>query len=137
MLFPMLILLLFIAVQDARTHRISHRSLLLFILIGYITLDYEKFDLRNHSIAFLLVLFLSMLFSIFCGLGMGDVKLLCLLAVFLLPPHVASYQIFVVSVALSGFAYALCISQGDLRQKVKIPLAPAIFFGTTLALFVK
>jgi Flp pilus assembly protein protease CpaA len=111
--------------------------LLLFIVIGFITLDYENFDLLNHSIAFLIVLFLSVLFSIFCGLGVGDVKLLSLLAVFLLPPDVASYQIFVFSVAFSGFAYALCISKGDLRQKVKIPLAPAIFIGTTLAVFVK
>jgi len=133
----LLVVLGWIAIQDAKTHRIANRILLLLVFVGFMTLDYEKFDLRNHFFAFLLVLFVSALISIFFGLGMGDVKLLSLLAIFLLPPHLGSYQIFVVSVALSGLAYALCISGGNLRKKMKIPLAPAIFIGTIVALVAK
>jgi prepilin signal peptidase PulO-like enzyme (type II secretory pathway) len=68
---------------------------------------------------------------------MGDVKLIFVLALLLLPPHVASYQLFIFTVSLSGFIYALWISRGKLRQLQQIPLAPALAVGTIVALIAK
>jgi prepilin signal peptidase PulO-like enzyme (type II secretory pathway) len=50
---------------------------------------------------------------------------------------VASYQLFIFTVSLSGFIYALWISRGKLRQMQQIPLAPAIAVGTIIALIAK
>jgi prepilin signal peptidase PulO-like enzyme (type II secretory pathway) len=68
---------------------------------------------------------------------MGDVKLMFVLALLVLPPHVTSYQLFTFTVSLSGFIYAIWISRGKLRQMQQIPLAPAIVVGTIIALIAK
>jgi Flp pilus assembly protein protease CpaA len=85
----------------------------------------------------MIVLVIGLLLSIFCGVGMGDVKLIVVLALFLLPPDLAMYQKFSLMVSLFAFAYALYLSRGRIRQSVKIPLAPAIFFGTIITLIAK
>jgi Flp pilus assembly protein protease CpaA len=126
-----------IAFEDLRTHRISNKSVLLLTLILIATLDVTDFDFKCQISASLIVLALSLALSFCCGLGMGDVKLIFVLALLLLPPHVASYQLFIFTVSLSGFIYALWISRGKLRQMQQIPLAPAIVVGTIIALIAK
>jgi Flp pilus assembly protein protease CpaA len=93
--------------------------------------------MRSQASAAVVVFILTLLLALFCGLGMGDVKLVAVLALFVLPPHVASYQIFIFSVAFSAFIYALCISRGELRKLIQIPLAPSIVFGTIITLIAK
>jgi len=126
-----------IALVDARTHRISNRSVLLLTIISLITIDTSHFSMRSQASAAVVVFILTLLLALFCGLGMGDVKLVAVLALFVLPPHVASYQIFIFSVAFSAFIYALCISRGELRKLIQIPLAPSIVFGTIITLIAK
>jgi Flp pilus assembly protein protease CpaA len=126
-----------IAFEDVRTHRISNKSVLLLFLISIATLDMTDFNFRSQISAALIVLALSLVLSFCCGLGMGDVKLTFVLALLLLPPHVASYQLFIFTVSLSGFIYALWISRGKMRQIQQIPLAPAIVVGTIVALIAK
>jgi Flp pilus assembly protein protease CpaA len=134
LLFP---ILGWIAIWDARTHRISNNSVLLLLTISLITLDTSDFNLRSQISASLIVLVLSLVLALCCGLGMGDVKLMFVLALLVLPPHVTSYQLFTFTVSLSGFIYALWISRGKLRQMQQIPLAPAIVVGTIIALIAK
>jgi Flp pilus assembly protein protease CpaA len=134
LLFP---ILGWIAIWDARTHRISNNSVLLVLTISLITLDTSDFNLRSQISASLIVLVLSLVLALCCGLGMGDVKLMFVLALLVLPPHVTSYQLFTLTVSLSGFIYALWISRGKLRQMQQIPLAPAIVVGTIIALIAK
>ena len=126
-----------IAFEDVRTHRISNKSVLLLFVISTATLDMTDFNFRSQISAALIVLALSLVLSFCCGLGMGDVKLIFVLALLLLPPHVASHQLFIFTVSLSGFIYALWISRGKLRQMQQIPLAPAIVVGTIIALIAK
>ena len=126
-----------IAVVDARTHRISNKAVAALVVTGLATIDLQNFDVGRQLKAAMFVLVIGLLLSIFCGVGMGDVKLIVVLALFLLPPELAIYQRFSLIVCLFAFAYALYLSRGKIRQSVKIPLAPAIFFGTIITLIAK
>jgi len=126
-----------IAVIDARTHRISNKAVMTLAVTGLATVDIENFDVERQLQTAMIVLVIGLLLSIFCGVGMGDVKLIVVLALFLLPPDLAMYQKFSLMVSLFAFAYALYLSRGRIRQSVKIPLAPAIFFGTIITLIAK
>ena len=126
-----------IAVIDARTHRISNKAVAALAVTGLATVDVQNFDVGRQLKAAMIVLVIGLLLSIFCGVGMGDVKLIVVLALFLLPPELAIYQRFSLIVCLFAFAYALYLSRGKIRQSVKIPLAPAIFVGTIITLIAK
>ena len=126
-----------IALTDARTHRIPNRELLILVIASVVTLNFEDYSLRNHVHISIFVIFIAIFLSSFCGLGMGDVKVLAVLSLFVLPPYFASYQIFLLVVTLTALAYSIIISGGDFRKSVQVPLAPAIFLGTLIALNVK
>ena len=126
-----------IALTDARTHRIPNRELLILVIASLVTLNFDDHSVRNHSIISIVVISVAIFLSYFCGLGMGDVKLLAVLTIFVLPPYFASYQIFLSVVTLTALAYSIIISRGDFRKSVQVPLAPAIFLGTLIALHLK
>ena len=135
---PLLLPILgWIAVIDARTHRISNKAVAALAVAGLATVDIQNFDVGRQLKAAMFVLVIGLLLSIFCGVGMGDVKLIVVLALFLLPPELAIYQRFSLIVCLFAFAYALYLSRGKIRQSLKIPLAPAIFVGTIITLIAK
>ena len=126
-----------IALTDARTHRIPNRELLILVIASLVTLNFDDHSVRNHSIISIVVISVAIFLSYFCGLGMGDVKLLAVLTIFVLPPYFASYQIFLSVVTLTALAYSIIICRGDFRKSVQVPLAPAIFLGTLIALHLK
>jgi Flp pilus assembly protein protease CpaA len=126
-----------IALTDARNHRIPNRELLILVIASFVTLNFEEYSVGNHIHIAMVVILIAIILSIFYGLGMGDVKLLAILSFFVLPPHLASYQIFLSVVTLAALAYSIIISRGDFRKSVQVPLAPAIFLGTLIALHVK
>ncbi len=126
-----------IALIDARTHRIPNREVLILAIASVATIDYADYVLINHLRACAVVLSASVFLSIFCGLGMGDVKLLGVLAMFVLPPEPGAYKVFLLTVALTASVHAFFLSRGDIRKSVDIPLAPAILLGTIIALVAK
>ena len=126
-----------IAVIDARTHRIANKAVLTLAVAGLATVDIQNFDAGKQLQAALIVLVSGLLLSMFCGVGMGDVKLTVVLALFLLPPDLANYRRFSLIVCLFALIYALYLSRGRIRQSLKIPLAPAIFIGTIITLIAK
>ena len=126
-----------IALTDARTHRIPNRELVVLVMASVVTLSFEDYSVRNHLLISIVVIFIAIVLSFFCGLGMGDVKLLAVLAFFVLPPYFASYQIFLSVVTLTALAYSIIISRGDFAKSVQVPLAPAMFLGTLIAINVK
>jgi Flp pilus assembly protein protease CpaA len=130
-------ILAWIALVDLRTHRIPNRALSILGITSLITMDVRSFTFRDHFYMTVIVLSLAIFLSIFCGLGMGDVKLLGVLAVFVLPSQAATYMIFLLTVAVSASAHALFLSRGDLRKSLQIPLAPAILCGTIATLIAK
>jgi Flp pilus assembly protein protease CpaA len=130
-------ILAWIALVDLRAHRIPNRELLILVIASVATLNFEDYSVRNHLHISIVVISVAIFLSYFCGLGMGDVKLLAVLSLFVLPPYFASYQIFLAVVTLTVLAYSIIISRGDFRKSVQVPLAPAIFLGTLIALNVK
>ena len=130
-------ILAWIALVDLRTHRIPNRQLCILGITALVTTNFEDYSIRNHLHISLIVISIAIFLSYFCGLGMGDVKLLAVLSLFVLPPYFASYQIFLLVVTLTALAYSIIISRGDFRKSVQVPLAPAIFLGTLVALLVK
>lgn len=132
-----LLILGWIALTDARTHRIPNRELVILVIASVVTLSFEDYSVRSHLLISIVVIFIAIFLSFFCGLGMGDVKLLAVLAFFVLPPYFASYQIFLSVVTLTALAYSIIISRGDFVKSVQVPLAPAIFLGTLIAINVK
>lgn len=130
-------ILAWIALVDLRTHRIPNRELLTLTIASLATTNFKNFSLHDHLYISALVLSIAITLSIFCGLGMGDVKLLGVLAIFVLPSQADSYMIFLLIVAVTATAHALFLSRGDLRKSLQIPLAPAILCGTIATLIAK
>ena len=126
-----------IALTDARTHRIPTRQLCILGITALVTTNFEDYSLRSHLHISLIVISIAIFLSYFCGLGMGDVKLLAVLALLVLPPDFARYQMFLSVVTLTALAHSIFISRGDFRKSVQVPLAPAIFFGTIATLIAK
>ena len=125
-----------IATIDLLTFRISNKSLALGALLAWPAFLFigQEFHLTLFSFAFVV-------FALFCGfaslIGMGDVKLLAVLAFLVLPPDLASYQMFLVVGGLAALVSALFISRGDFRRSLQIPLAPAISIAAIISLFAK
>jgi Flp pilus assembly protein protease CpaA len=130
-------ILAWIALVDLRTHRIPNRVVAILWITSLITIDVRSFVFREHFYITVIVLSVAMFLSIFCGLGMGDVKLLGVLASSVLPSQADTYMIFLFTVAVTASAHALLLSRGDLRKSLQIPLAPAILCGTIAALIAK
>ncbi len=130
-------ILAWIALVDLRTHRIPNREVLILALASLVTTDVKSFASRDHLYVSIIVISITIFLSIFCGLGMGDVKLLGVLAIFVLPWQANTYMIFLVTVAVTASAHAIFLSRGDLRKSLQIPLAPAIFCGTIATLIAK
>jgi Flp pilus assembly protein protease CpaA len=130
-------ILAWIALVDLRTHRIPNRAVLVLAIVSLVTTDVRSFIFPDHIYMTVIVLFVAMFLSIFCGLGMGDVKLLGVLAILVLPSEADTYMIFLFTVAVTASAHALFLSRGDLRKSLQIPLAPAILCGTIATLFAK
>ena len=130
-------ILVWIALVDLRTHRITNRAVILLAITSLATTDLKSYTFRDHICMVIIVLSVAIFLSIFCGLGMGDVKLLGVLAISVLPSQVDIYMIFLFTVAVTASAHALLISRGDLRKSLQIPLATAILCGTIVALIAK
>ncbi len=130
-------ILVWVALVDLRTHRIPNRAVAILGITSLITIDVRSFVFREHFYITVIVLSVAMFLSIFCGLGMGDVKLLGVLASSALPSQADTYMIFLFTVAVTASAHALLLSRGDLRKSLQIPLAPAILCGTIAALIAK
>ena len=135
--FVVLPILAWIALVDLRTHRIPNRALLILVIASLVTTDVRSFTFHDHLYMTVIVLSVAIFLSIFCGLGMGDVKLLGVLAIFVLPSQADTYMIFLLTVAVTASAHALFLSRGDLRKSLQIPLAPAILCGTIVTLIAK
>jgi Flp pilus assembly protein protease CpaA len=137
MQFVLVPILAWIALVDLRTHRIPNRALSILGITSLITIDVRSFVFREHFYITVIVLSVAMFLSIFCGLGVGDVKLLGVLASSVLPSQADTYMIFLFTVAVTASAHALLLSRGGLRKSLQIPLAPAILCGTIAALIAK
>jgi len=137
MMIVVLLVLSWIALIDARTHRIPNRQVFILSIASFFAASMGEYSFQDHLVATLIVLLFAGLLSIFCGLGPGDVKLLGVLAMFVLPAQASTYKIFLFTVAITATVHAVFLSRGNLRKSLQIPLAPAILCGTIAALCAK
>ena len=69
-----------------------------------------------------------------CGLGMGDMKLLTILALMLNSDPLTTFHHFGICLILCAVVYAITQTLWNRELPRKIPLAPSIFTGLTLYL---
>jgi hypothetical protein len=132
-----LAILAWIALVDLRTHRITNKAVVLLAIASLVTTDLKSYTFRDHFCTMIIVLSVTIFLATFCGLGMGDVKLLGVLAIFVLPTQAGTFLIFLLTVAVTASTHALFLSRGDFRKSLQIPLAPAILCGTIATLIAK
>ena len=137
MLLVVISILAWISLVDLRTHRIPNRDVAILAIASIVAIKLEIYSLRDHLRISAIVLMILIALSFFCGLGMGDVKLVGVLTMFVLAPEAATYMTFLAVVAITASMHAIILSRGKLRKSLQIPLAPAIFCGTMMALFAK
>jgi len=137
MLLVVISILAWISLVDLRTHRIPNRDVAILAIASIVTIKLEIYSLRDHLRISAIALLILIALSVFCGLGMGDVKLVGVLTMFVLAPEAATYMTFLAVVALTASMHAIILSRGKLRKSLQIPLAPAIFCGTMMALIAK
>jgi len=135
--FAVLTILAWIALVDLRNHLITNKSVMVLAIASLATTDLQSYTFRDHLYVVIFVLSVAIFLSIFCGLGMGDVKLLGVLAIFVLPTQADAYLIFLLTVAVTASTHALFLSRGDFRKSLQIPLAPAILCGSIATLIAK
>ena len=134
MSLPIIAILLYISIVDLRFHRIPNLALALltpFAFIYFVVGDSIWLDQLIWT-AFFAVLLLGL--WRFCDLGMGDVKLLALLSLLVVPANMASYLTFVSCLSI-GILIHLAVSRSVMKAwKSHIPLAPSISFATIFIL---
>ncbi len=129
MLVPLLFLpfAFVIAVIDLRTHRIPNRLLL---LCGLVCVPY-RFYISNNEISEIaqsatIIVLISLVLSLGAGVGAGDVKLMALLGIIMIPPSGLGASRF-----LQGFIFVLTIHFAlylvrNRTIKGSLPLGPSI-----------
>lgn len=68
----------------------------------------------------------------FFGLGMGDVKLLGILSLLLIPVNVSSYQIFTFTFSFAAIIHVAISTKGRFTCDQALPLAPSLSLATVL-----
>ena len=64
-----------VALTDARTHRIPNRQLFILGITALVTTNFESYSLGNHLHNSLIVISIAIFLSYFCGLGIENIDL--------------------------------------------------------------
>lgn len=123
MFVALVLISLYISVQDALNHRISNRVLFISLIFLLSLSVVTQRDL--HPISGLSVLFIAPLI-LRAGIGAGDIKLLSILAVFFIPLSWEIASDFLLSFTLISGILLLIELVGTHSLAGSIALAPAI-----------
>lgn len=101
----------------------------LLISLTFITLLTQN---NFYFLSSLFVLLAGVLLSFSVGLGFGDVKLLVVISLFFLPPHVKELSQFIAGITVSaGLLIAITVFRGG-SSRDPVAFAPCIFAGALL-----
>lgn len=137
MALALLPILIWISLSDLKTHRIPNSSLFVISLVSLLFFDHRVEIWVDRGVVAAIVLFLALGAWRFFGLGMGDVKLLVIAALLILPTEVSSYQIFALTFAIAAIAHLSLATRGQIMRVISLPLGPAISVATSAALFIQ
>ncbi len=130
MWLPILIAAVPISLADIKSYAIPNIYLiwLCFLCTPYVLVH------GNGPVSRILVIVMILAVLHLCGLGMGDVKLLTILALMLNSDPLTTFHHFGICLTLCAVVYAVMetLWKGELPSK--IALAPSIFAGLTLYL---
>ena len=130
MWLPFLIAALPISLADIKSYSIPNIYLIwLFFLCTPYLLVHGLGPVSRILLAFTILAILHL-----CGLGMGDVKLLAIVALLLNSDQRSSVLNLGFSISLCAVVYAITQTLWNRELPRKIPLAPSIFLGLTLYL---
>ena len=128
------LILLYIGFIDLKFHRIPNVALLFLTPLAGLHFITSKSRWSDQFMPTIILFLLLLILWHFFDLGMGDVKLLTLLSLFIIPGEFEAYLIF-----LSIFSVATLIHLAALKITTptwdsRIPLAPSISIATILML---
>ena len=132
MLLLILPSLIWMSACDLRLHRIPNKALIVLTCIALGNTLNNGHDWKSHVTAFLIILVVTTSGWKFFGLGMGDVKLLGVLSLLLIPVNLSSYHIFTLTFALAAIVHVAISSKGRFTCDQAIPLAPSLSLATVL-----
>jgi Flp pilus assembly protein protease CpaA len=118
--------LAWIAISDLHFHRIPNRALVLLSLPSFIYSTHSGYIWQNQILVACGALSGSLLLWRFSSLGMGDVKLLSLMALFLIPASVDSYCLFLTFFSIFALIHLVAQAQILRSMRYPLPLAPSL-----------
>lgn len=121
--------LAWIAISDWQFHRIPNRALVLLSLPSFIYSTQSGFIWQNQILVACGALSGSLLLWRFSSLGMGDVKLLSLMALFLIPASVDSYYFFLTFFSIIALIHLVAQALILRSMRYPLPLAPSLMLA--------
>ena len=132
MLLLILPSLIWMSASDLRSHRIPNRALIVLTCIALGNALIKGHDWKSHVTAFLVIFVVATCGWKFFDLGMGDVKLLGVLSLFLVPVNLTSYQIFTLTFTVAAIVHVAFSTKGRFISDQAFPLAPSLSLATVL-----
>jgi Flp pilus assembly protein protease CpaA len=118
--------------SDLRSHRIPNKALIVLAFIGLGNALINGHDWNSHVMASVIVLIAATIGWKFLGLGMGDVKLLGLISLLLIPVNSFSYQTFTLTFTFATIIHMAISTKGRFICDQALPLAPSLSLATVL-----
>lgn len=131
------LILLYISLIDLKFHRIPNVALLLLAPLAALHFIASKTRWSDQFMPTIIFFLLLLILWYFFDLGMGDVKLLTLLSLFITPGEKEAYLIFLSIFSVATLIHLAALKFTSPTWDSRIPLAPSISIATILMLLVK
>lgn len=130
----LILILAYISVVDFSSHRIPNRALVLLAVISFLRPEFRLLNWKNQFSFFLTILLTLLIFYLIFNLGMGDVKMMMVLSLTVIPAELSLYRNFLCGFLTASSIHILWQCNRGLRKNPDIPLAPSISIATIVAL---
>ncbi len=131
------LILLYISLIDLKFHRIPNVALLLLAPLAAFHFIASKTRWSDQFMPTIIFFLLLLILWYFFDLGMGDVKLLTLLSLLIIPGEKEAYLIFLSIFSVATLIHLAALKLTSPTWDSRIPLAPSISIATILMLLVK
>ena len=128
------LILLYISLIDLKFHRIPNVALLFLAPLTGLHFIASKTRWSDQFVPTIILLLLLLILWHFFDLGMGDVKLLTLLSLFIIPGEFEAYLIFLSIFSVATLIHLMALKITSPTWDSRIPLAPSISIATILML---
>ena len=134
MTLVLILILGYISVVDFSSHRIPNRALVLLTIFSFLRPEFRLLKWKNQFTFCLIILLTLLIFYFIFNLGMGDVKMMMVLSLTVIPAELSLYRNFLCGFLTASSIHILWQLNRGLRKNPDIPLAPSISIATIVAL---